>query len=451
VSKRFIEIDRSQPITLPGNLEGWLDGNDLAPVIVEVVEALDTRAIEAAYHGGGSAPYPPKMLLAVLFYCYAKGIFSSRKIERATYELIPVLYITGGTHPDHDSINTFRQRFLPQVEPLFVPLLRIAHDLGILKLGDVSIDGTKIQANASQHKAMSWAYAEKLEETLRAEVQTLLQRAEAEAGLGSKEIDLPAELKRREDRLQKIAEVKAEIERRAQARYAQEQADYAAKQAERAAKEQARGRKLGGKPPQEPTPGPRPTDQVNFTDEDSRIMPVSGGGFEQAYNAQATVAMATLLVVGAHVTPQANDKQEVEPALQEVAKLPDDLGQVERAALDNGYYSQDNVDTLVGHGIEPFIAVGRQRHGEALEERLAPIPEAPQNPDAVGAMTYRLKTTAGKAFYAKRKTTVEPVFGIIKEVMGFRRFLLRGLEAVKGEWRLVCLAFNLKRLCVLRA
>jgi hypothetical protein len=391
------------------------------------------------------------MLLAVLFYCYAKGIFSSRKIERATYELIPVLYITGGTHPDHDSINTFRQRFLPQVEPLFVQLLRIAHDLGILKLGDVSIDGTKIQANASQHKAMSWAYAEKLEETLRAEVQTLLQRAEAEAGLGSKEIDLPAELKRREDRLQKIAEVKAEIERRAQARYAQEQADYAAKQAERAAKEQARGRKLGGKPPQEPTPGPRPTDQVNFTDEDSRIMPVSGGGFEQAYNAQATVAMATLLVVGAHVTPQANDKQEVEPALQEVAKLPDDLGQVERAALDNGYYSQDNVDTLVGHGIEPFIAVGRQRHGEALEERLAPIPEAPQNPDAVGAMTYRLKTTAGKAFYAKRKTTVEPVFGIIKEVMGFRRFLLRGLEAVKGEWRLVCLAFNLKRLCVLRA
>lgn len=330
-------------------------------------------------------------------------------------------------------------------------LLRIAHDLGILKLGDVSIDGTKIQANASKHKAMSWAYAEKLEETLRAEVQLLLQRAEAEAGQGTKEIDLPAELKRRENRLQKIAEVKAEIERRAQARYAQEQADYAAKQAERAAKEQARGRKLGGKPPQEPTPGPRPTDQVNFTDEDSRIMPVSGGGFEQAYNAHATVAMATLLIVGAHVTQQANDKQEVEPALQELVKLPDELGQVERAALDNGYYSQDNVDTLAGQGIEPFIAVGRQRHSEALEARLAPVPEAPQNPDAVSAMKHRLTTTAGKAFYAKRKTTVEPVFGIIKEVMGFRRFLVRGLEAVKGEWRLVCLAFNLKRLGVLRA
>ena len=451
MSNRFIEIDRSQPITLPGNLEGWLDDNDLAHFIVEVVEALDTRAIEEAYHGGGSAPYPPKMLLALLFYCYAKGIFSSRKIERATYELIPVLYLTGGTHPDHDSINTFRKRFLRQLEPLFVQILQIAQGLGILKLGDVSIDGTKIEANASKHKAMSWAYAEKLEETLRAEVQTLLQRAETEGGPGSKDIDLPAELKRREDRLQQIAEVKAEIERRAQARYAQEQVDYAAKQAERAAKEQARGRKLGGKQPQEPTPGPRPKDQVNFTDEDSRIMPVSGGGFEQAYNAQATVDMATLLVVGAHVTQQANDKQEVEPALQEVAKLPDDLGQVERAALDNGYYSQDNIETLVDQGIEPFIAVGRQSHYEALEERLAPVPEAPQNPDAVDAMKHRLKTTEGKAFYAKRKTTVEPVFGIINEVMGFRRFLLRGLEAVKGEWRLVCLAFNLKRLCALRA
>jgi transposase len=451
VSNRFIEIDRCQPITLPGNLEGWLDGNDLAHFIVEVVETLDTRPIEGAYGGGGSAPYPPKMLLALLFYGYAKGIFSSRQMERATYELIPVLYLTGGTHPDHDSINTFRKRFLPQLEPLFVQILQIAHGLGILKLGDVSLDGTKLLANASKHKAMSWAYAEKLEEMLRAEVQTLLQRAETAGAESVKDIDLPAELKRREQRLQKIAEVKAEIERRAQARYAQEQADYAAKQAERAAKEQARGRKLGGKPPQEPTPGPRPKDQVNFTDEDSRIMPSAGGGFEQAYNAQATVDMATLLVVGAHVTQHANDKQEVEPALEELTKLPKDLGQVKRAALDNGYYSQNNVETLVDHGIEPFIAVGRQRHDEALEARLAPVPEAPKTADAVGAMKHRLKTVEGKAFYAKRKSTVEPVFGLIKEVMGFRRFLWRGLEAVKGEWRLVCLAFNLKRLCALRA
>ena len=451
MSNRFIEIDRRQPITLPGNLEGWLEGNDLAHFIVEVVEALDTGAIEAAYHGGGSAPYPPKMLLALLFYCYATGLFSSRKMERATDELIPVWYLTGGTHPDHDRITTVRQRFWPPVEPLFVQLWRIAHDLGILQLGDVSIEGTKIQANASKHQAMSGAYAEQLDETLRAAVRTLLPRAETAGGPGSTDLDLPAELTRREDRLQKIAEVKAEIERRAQARYAHEQADDTANQAERAAKEQARGRKRGGTPPQEPLPGPRPQEQVNFTDEDARIMPVSGGGVEQAYDAPATGEMATLLVVGAPVTPQANDNQEVEPALQEGAKRPDDLGQVERAAVDNGYYSQDHVDTLAGHGIEPFIAVGRQRPYEALEERLAPLPEAPQNPDTVSAMQHRLKTTEGKAFYAKRNTTVEPVFGIIQEVMGFRRLLWRGLEAVKGEWRLVCLAFNVKRLCVLKA
>ncbi len=450
MSHQFREIDRSQPITLPGNLEGWLDGHDLAHFIVEVVEALDTREIEAAYRGGGSAPYPPKMLLALLFYCYAKGIFSSRKIERATYELIPVLYLTGGLHPDHDSINSFRQRFLPQFEQLFVQVLLIAHALGVVKLGEVSLDGTKIAANASQHHALSWAYAERLEQQLQAEVRTLLARAAAVEGPGAVDLDLPAELQRREDRLAKIAEVKAEIERRAQARYAQEQATHAAQLAERAAKEQARGRKLGGKPPQAPTPGPRPGDQVNFTDGDSRIMPVSGGGFEQAYNAQATVTMGSLLIIGAHVTQNPNDKQEMEPAVAELAKLPETLGAVERMAADNGYGSAHNVAILVTAGIEPLIAVGRQSHHEALAERLAPVPEAPPNPDAMSAMQHRLKTKEGKAFYAKRKTTSEPVFGIIKEVMGFRRFLLRGLEAVKGEWRLVCLAFNLKRLCVLK-
>jgi transposase len=436
-------------MTLPGDMAGWLDGNDLARFIVELVEVLDTREIEAAYRGGGSAPYPPKMLLALLFYCYAKGIFSSRKIERATYELIPVLYLTGGLHPDHDSINTFRRRFLPQFEALFMQVLLMAHELGVLKLGEVSLDGTKIEANASKHHAMSWGYAERLEPQLKAEVQTLLARAAAVEGPGAVDIDLPAELKRREDRLAKIAEVKTEIERRAAARYAEEQAAYEAKRAARAAREQARGRKCGGKPPQAPTPGPRAEDQVNFTDGDSRIMPVSGGGFEQVYNAQATVAMGSLLIIGTHVTQHVNDQQEMEPALAELAQLPETLGAVERMAADNGYFSQHNVEIVVNNGIEPLIAVGRQSHHETLAARLAPVPDAPPNPDAVTAMQHRLKTPEGKALYAQRKTTSEPVFGIIKEVMGFRRFLLRGLEAVTGEWRLVCLAFNLKRLCML--
>ena len=449
MSNQFREIDRNQPMTLPGDMAGWLDGNDLARFIVELVEVLDTREIEAAYRGGGSAPYPPKMLLALLFYCYAKGIFSSRKIERATYELIPVLYLAGGLHPDHDRINTFRRRFLPQFEALFMQVLLMAHELGVLKLGEVSLDGTKIEANASKHHALSWGYAERLEQQLKAEVQTLLERAAAVEGPGAVDIDLPAELKRREDRLAKIAEVKTEIERRAAARYAEEQAAYEAKRAARAAREQARGRKCGGKPPQAPTPGPRPEDQVNFTDGDSRIMPVSGGGFEQVYNAQATVAMGSLLIIGTHVTQHVNDKQEMEPALAELAQLPETLGAVERMAADNGYFSQHNVEIVVNNGIEPLIAVGRQSHHETLASTLAPVPEAPPNPDAVTAMQHRLKTPEGKALYAQRKTTSEPVFGIIKEVMGFRRFLLRGLEAVKGEWRLVCLAFNLKRLCML--
>jgi transposase len=449
MSNQFLEIDRSEPILLPGEMEGWLDGNDLARFIVDLVEVLDTREIEAAYRGGGSAPYPPKMLLALLFYCYAKGIFSSHKIERATCELIPVLYITGGTHPDHDSINTFRQRFLAQFEALFVQVLVIAHDLGVLRLGDVSLDGSKIDANASKHHAMSWAYAEQLEAQLRAEVQTLLQQAETGNDPQTAAIDLPAERQRREARLEKIAEVKTTLEQRAQARYAQEQADYMAKQAERTAKEQARGRKLGGKKPQAPIPGPRPKDQLNFTDEASRIMPVSGGGFEQAYNAQATVTVGRLLIIGAHVTQNTNDKQEMEPALAELAKLPASFGAVQGVNADHGYFSEENVHRVVEAGMEPLIALGRQSHHEALEARWVPVPAAPENPTPLQAMQHRLKTPEGKARYARRKTTSEPVFGIIKEVMGFRRFLLRGLEKVKGEWRLVCLAYNLKRLCAL--
>ena len=449
MSNQFREIDRSQPITLPGEMTGWLDGNNLARFIVELVETLDTRAIEAAYRGGGSAPYAPKMLLALLFYGYAKGIFSSRALEQATYERIPVLYITGGEHPDHDTLNTFRQRFLPEFTALFVQVLTIAHELGVLKLGDVSLDGTKIEANASKHQAMSWAYAQRLEAQLKAEVQGLLERAAAVKDPGAVELDWPAEVKRREDRLQKIAEVKAEMERRAQERYRQEQAAYEVKQAERAAKEQARGRKLGGKKPQEPVAGPRPGDQVNFTDGDSRIMPVAGGGFEQAYNAQATVTMGSLLIVGTQVTQHPNDVQELEPALAGLATLPATLGTVDRLVADSGYFSGHNVERVVEAGIEPLIAVGRQAHHAALEERLAPVPDPPLHPTALEAMKHRLKTPAGKALYARRKTTVEPVFGLIKAVIGFRRFSLRGLAKVTGEWLLVCLAYNLKRLCVL--
>ena len=381
-------------------------------------------------------------MLALLFYCYAKGIFSSRKIEQASYELIPVLYITGGLHPDHDSINTFRKRFLGQLSPLFVEILESAWHLDIFKLGDISIDGVKIKANASKHKAMSWDYAGKLEEQLKQEVATLLAKAENENGQGEPEIDIPQEIQRRQTRLSKIREIKGEIEQRAQARYELEYAEYESKLAERAAKEKARGRKWGGRKPQEPQQGPQSKDQINFTDSESRIMPVSGGGFEQAYNAQASVDMETMLIVGNHVSQQTNDKQEVEPALTQLDKLPESLGKVEKAALDSGFFSEHNSNCFETKEIEPYIASGRHSHNLSLEERLTPPPSPPINPDAVTAMEHRLKTEAGKQFYGKRKSTVEPVFGMIKEVMGFRRFMLRGLEAVTGEWTLVCIALT---------
>lgn len=434
---------------MPGNCEGWLDENSLARFVVEIMEQLDTLAIEQAYGGGGSRPYPPKMMLSLLFYCYAKGIFTSRKIEQATYELIPVLFITGATHPDHDSINTFRKRFLGELSDLFVKLLLIAHGMGLLKLGDISMDGTKIKANASKHKAMSWEYACKLEAQLRTEVAELIRRAESESGQGRPEINIPAELQRREVRLIKIAEVKAELERRAAERFAQEQAEYEAKVKEREEKEQQRGRKLGGKAPKAPEPSPRAKDQANFTDGDSRIMPTASG-FEQAYNAQASVDIATMLIVGQHVSQNPNDKQEVIPALDVLSGLPEELGGIAKAAADSGYFSKDNTQQFEKAAIEPYMPNGRQHHNPTLEERFAKTPEAPKDPDSVDAMAHRMRTEAGKEFYAQRKSTVEPVFGIIKEIMGFRRFILRGLDAVRGEWTLVCMAFNLKRLCALR-
>ncbi len=287
--------------------------------------------------------------------------------------------------------------------------------------------------------------------SLLAEVEALLHKSQTEAGENFRDIDIPQELQRRQERLEKIAQVKVEIEARAQARYDQEKAEYDAKLRKRAVKEKIRGRKLGGKQPKAPEAGPKAKDQVNFTDGESRIMPISGGGFEQAYNAQASVDMDTMLIVGNHVSQNPNDKQEVEPALAQLNQLPDNLGQVKRAALDSGFFSEQNAQRLEENEIEPYIAGSRQTHNLTLEERLAAAPAPPENPDAITAMKHRLKTQVGKQFYAKRKSTVEPVFGLIKEVMGFRRFTLRGINAVTGEWNLVCIAFNLKRLCSLTA
>jgi len=449
MSNQFIPIERDQPFVIPA--QEWLAEDHLARFVVTILSGLDVSTLEASYSGGGSAPYPPRMMLAFLFYGYATGTFSSRKLEQATYELIPVIYITGNTHPDHNSINTFRKRFLEEMKDLFTQILLRAYALGALRLGDVSLDGTKIHANASKHKALSWAYANRLEEQLRAEVDALLKKAEeaddVEPVAGMK---VGEEVALRQAHLQQIGAAKTELEARAQARYELEKAAYDAKQAQRQEREKQLGHKLGGRAPKPPELGPRGGDQVNFTDPESRIMPVSGGGFEQCYNAQACVDQGSRLVVENHVTQQPNDKQEIKPALGNLDTLPEELGCVRYMAADTGYFSAANAEACDQQGIIPLLACGREAHHPSPEDRFADAGKAPAaTASAVTQMRHRLKTAEGKAIYAKRKSTVEPVFGVIKQVMGFRQFLLRGLEAVTGEWMLVCIAYNLKRLHVL--
>jgi len=446
----FVDVDRETLYLLPPSIQDWLPEKHLARFVVEIVEQLDLQPLKTSYCGRGSQPYNPEMLVALLFYGYATGVFSSRKLERSTYDSVAFRYIAANRHPDHDTIAAFRKRFLPQLRKLFMEILAIAHQMKVLKLGKVSIDGTKIQANASKHKALSYGHACKLEERLEAEVAELLQKAESADNADIPDgMDVPAELSIRRERIKAIKEAKAEIERRAAERYAEEQQTYDAKIADRAKKEQETGKKTGGKTPQQPTAGPTEKDQVNLNDSESRIMPTPGGGFEQAYNAQAGVDTETLLIVTTHVSQAPNDKQELEPALTNLKRLPQTLGTVTDLLADNGYFSEGNVTLCEENKVAPYIAVKRESHHPPLMERFQEPAPLPDEANTVDAMKHRLKTKSGKAVYATRKSTIEPVFGIIKSVMGFRQFLLRGLDAVKGEWDLVCIAFNLKRLYAL--
>jgi transposase len=450
MSVKFIEVDRETPYLLPPSLQDWLPKGHLARFVVEIVEQLDVRSLKATYAGRGSQPYNPEMLVALLFYGYATGVFSSRKLERSTYDSVAFRFIAVNSHPDHDTIAAFRRRFLPQLNKLFAQILLIAHQMEVLKLGNVSLDGSKIKANASKHKALSYEHACKLEEQIKAEVSELLKKAEAADHADIPDgMNIPEELERREKRLSAIAAAKAEIEKRAAERHAREQAAYETKVAERAKKERATGKKAKGKEPKPPKPGPSTKDQVNLTDEESRIMPTSGGGFEQTYNAQAGVDTVSKLIVSVHVTQNPNDKQELTPTLESLAALPEKLGKTTALVADSGYFSEANVTACEEDGITPYIAVGRQSHNLPLMERFAKPPVLPEDADSVARMKYRLKTPSGKAIYAQRKVTSEPVFGIIKAVMGFRSFLLRGFEAAKGEWSLICMAYNIKRLHVL--
>jgi hypothetical protein len=374
-----------------------------------------------------------------------------RKIERATYDSLAFRYIACNRHPDHDTLAHFRKRFGGEFEAAFVQVLQVARENQLSRFGTVSLDGTKIHANASRHSALSDGHAERIEAQLKVEVEELMKLAEAaDQSWLPDEVRLPDEIKRREDRLAAIAAAKAKIEARAAARFERAQAEYQAKLAARAQQDATRGKKPGGRGPKPPQAGPRADDQVNLTDEASRIMPVSGGGFEQSYNAQAVVDSESMLILATHVTQATNDKEQIEPMLKKVQANPEGLNQPETWLADSGYYSEQNVTACVAAKIEPLIAVKRDAHHPHWRDRFSEPEALAAGSSLVAAMKHRLKTRAGRATYALRKQTVEPVFGIIKSVMGFRQFLLRGLDHVTNEWTLVCLAWNLKRMAVLR-
>ncbi len=447
----FIVTDRKTNYLLPPSVDDWLNEDHLARYIVEVVDQLDLSRLTRQYAGRGSKAHHPATLLSILIYGYSTGVFSSRKLERATYDSVAFRYIAAGTHPDHDTLATFRRRFLGEFSELFVQVLELAREMKLLKFGHVCLDGTKVHANASRHSALSHGHIEKLETQLQAEVRELLGLAEkADQADVPDGIDLPAEIRRREDRLAAMADAKAKIAARAEERYQREKAEYDAKLAKRTEKEMTTGKKPGGKPPTAPTPGPKDSDQINLTDEESRIMPVSGGGFEQAYNAQAAVDNESMLVVATGLTQAPNDKEQVEPMLETLAAQTERLGKVTGLIADTGFCSEKNIKACETAGVAPLIAVAKEDHHPDWRERHSEPPALPENATPLQAMAHRMKTKAGRALYALRKQTVEPVFGIIKSVMGFRQFSLRGLTKVSGEWTLVCLAWNLKRLAVLR-
>jgi transposase len=446
----FRPIDRATPFLLPPSVEDWLPKDHLARFVVDIVDQLDLSALTRQYRGTGSAAYHPAVMLSLLIYGYATGVYSSRRIETATHESIAFRYIAANEQPDHDSLCTFRKRFLKEIEALFVQVLCIARQMKLLKLGTIALDGTKIHANASRHSALSYGHAQKIEAQLEAEVKQMLARAEAADQEPLPEgLSIPGELARREARLAAIRQAKAQIEARAAERDAREKADFDAKIKAREDKTTRTGKKPGGKPPAPPSAGVRPTDQINLTDADSRIMPATGKGFEQSYNAQAAVDTESLLVVATGMAQVATDRQQVEPMLKVLAGLPEALGRVEQLLTDNGYFSAANVGRCVQAKIEPLLAAGRDGHHAHWEDRFSEPPALAEPASNVDRMKHRLKTVQGRRLYGLRKQTVEPVFGIIKSVMRFRQFLLRGLTSVRGEWTLVTMAWNIKRMAVM--
>jgi transposase len=440
---RFRSYAPDQLLLLPQDLREWLPEGHAAYFILDVLGELDLSEIYSSYDGskGGRPGFDPRLMTGLLLYGYCQGVVSSRKIEKATYESVPFRILAVNQHPDHDTIAEFRRRHLSALSGLFVQVLHLCQRAGLVRLGHVALDGTKLRANASKHKAMSYGRIKEKLPGLEAQVSELLAEAEsvdaaedAQYGQGRRGDELPEELRFRQRRLEKIRQAKAALEAEARA---EAQGKSGAKSADA----------VEALPEGSAEPKPKlPADkaQRNFTDPDSRIM-LDGAtkSFEQSYNCQAAVDNQAQVIVAAQVTQKANDKQQVKPLIEQ---LKANLGQAKPRVIsaDAGYFSEDNVKYLENEKIEPYVATGRQKHGAV--EPVAPRGRIPSGATVKERMARKLRTKKGKREYSKRKGTVEPVFGQIKEVRGLRRFLLRGLEAVQAEWSLICTTHNLLKL-----
>lgn len=456
-TRTFLPYQPNQPFLLPPDLRDWLPEDHLALFVSDVIDALDLSPIINVYNenvaNGGRPPHHPIMLSKLIVYGYCTGKVSSRKLERATHEEVPFRVLAANNHPDHDTIAHFRKRHLRELAGIFLQVLKLAQAMGLVKLGHVALDGTKIKANASKHKAMSYTRLVEAEAKLKGEVDALLKAAEvadaeddAKFGKGKRGDEMPPELERRVSRLKKITEAKAALELAAREEASAKAQEVQEKLDERARHEAETGKKVGGKPPEKPDPEtavPDPKSQRNFTDPESRIM-VDGAskGFEQAYNAQAACD-AGHYIVAADVTQQPNDKRQLVPMMLQVQ---DNAGEMPaNTSADSGYFSEAAVTDPQLSGTVLHVPPNRQKHGQPLVN-----PQEPKDGDpklsAADEMRQRLASPAGRDIYRMRKAMPEPVFGHIKQVLGFRRFSFRGYENVKLEWLLVCAAHNLLKI-----
>lgn len=446
----MVNVDRATPMLLPPDLRDWVADDDMVHFVIESVEGMPLSTLSVNRRGTGSAQYPPRMMLALLIYCYANGIFSSRRIERATYRDVAVRYLAANTHPDHDTICKFRRENFAAISEAFLEVLKLARAMGVLKVGTVSVDGTHITANASKDRNVRYDRAGELDQQLKLDIAELMKRAEqADQGDGDEGQRLPEEIQRRQKLREKMQQARAHLEAQARARAEAEREEYQRKLAER---EQRQGRQKA-KPPSPPKDTPDDQQQTNLTDPDSRLMRKSKrSAYTQSYNAQAVVdAEGSMLVLAGHITQCAADANQLAPAL---ANVPAEVGTVTAALADSGYVDAEvfeQLQTREESPIDLYVAVGRQEGHDQRRYDFRPR-EATDKPlkkvthPTLLAMRQKLRTDAGHRKYAQRKQTVEPVFGIMKHVMGFRQFLLRGIQKVSGEWSLLRLAYNVRRL-----